>query len=245
VRPLACLLAVVLSGCGGTSPFRGFPESQVAVAESRAEPVDGCAALTGRLVIEVQDVLVREYPHYGAIPKGHGVRPLLVVTLEAPDFGPPHREAAVLIGPQGFQPGESVDFFAGRRIVDRPARHLLHRSLELRLFKNDSTAPPEWLEYLRKLTLAAPAGTLVGVNVPGAAIADAAWLFAQLDPDDLILVWKVDLDPVLSALGPVRERRALRLRGITPRPVGGGAAPAPATAELRLLAFEEPEPGCG
>jgi hypothetical protein len=223
---------------------RGFPEREVAVAVTTAEALESCVARTGRLVIEVEEVLVREYPNFGTVPKGHGVRPLLVVTLAAPGSSPAQAEAAVLLGPPGYQPGESVGFFAGRRIVDRPLRHLAHRRGDLRLLENDSTAPPEWVVYLQKITLAAPVGTLVGVNVPGAAIAEAAWLFARLDPDDLILLWTLDLDPLMAELGPVKERRALRLRGVTPRRVGAESASAAPTAEIRLLVYLEPEPGC-
>ncbi len=235
---------LALVACGANSSARGFPEREVAVSTTHAEPVESCAVRTGRLVIEVEDVLVRDYPNFGALPKGRGVRPLLVLTVGVPSESPAQAEAAVLIGPPGYQPGESVRFFVGRRIVDRPVRHLVHRRLDLRLLENDSTAPPEWVEYLRKVTLAAPVGTLVGVNVPGAAIAEAAWLFAQLDPDDLILLWTLDLDSLVAALGPGNERRALRLGGVTPRRVGGGPASAPPTAEIRLLAYQEPEPGC-
>src|SRR5512143_3452145 len=109
--------------------MRGFPEGEVAVAAPRAEPLGSCAARTGRLVIEVEEVLVREYPAFGTVPKGHGVRPLLVVTLGTPGSNPAQAEAAVLLGPPGYQPGESVGFFVGRRIVDRPLRHLAHRRL--------------------------------------------------------------------------------------------------------------------
>jgi hypothetical protein len=194
--------------------------------------------------VEIESVLVREYPNFGSVPKAFGQRPLLVVTLESPSNNPVEAEAVVLIAPSGYQPGDLVEYFRGRRILERPARYLGHRRLVLRLLENDSTSPPEWVKLVNQMSRVAPAGALVGVNVPGAVISDGAWLIAQLDPDDLIMLYGIEIDPVVAGLGSIEERRALHLHGVTPRQVSGATNANSPVAELRLLVYLEPEPGC-
>jgi hypothetical protein len=239
------LIAALLAGaCGGSNSLRGFQESEVTATHAKPEALEGCQARSGRLVIEVEAVLVREYPNFGTVPKGHGQRPFLIVTLESPSANRAGAEAAVLMAPAGSQPGEFVEYFRGRRILERPFRYLAHRRLTVRLLENDSTSPPEWVEHVQKLKTVSPAGALVGLNVPGAVIGDGAWLLAQLDPDDLIMLYGLDLDPVITDLGAIADRRALRLKGVTPRRIDGAKGSADPVAEIGLLAYLEPEPGC-
>jgi hypothetical protein len=114
----------------------------------------------------------------------------------------------------------------------------------VRLLENDSTSPPEWVETVQQIKTVASAGALVGINVPGAVISDGALLLAQLDPDDLILHYSLDLAPVVDSLGALEDRRALRLKGVTPRQVRGTQNTTNPVAEIQLLAYFEPEPGC-
>jgi len=245
VRALTLLISVLLvNACGGTSSLRGFPESEVMATHVKPELLPSCQARTGRLVVEVEGVLVREYPNFGAVPKGHGQRPFLIVTLESPSSNPVSSEAAVIMAPAGYQPGESIEYFRGRRILERPWRYLEHRRLSVRLLENDSTSPPEWVETVQQIKTVASAGALVGINVPGAVISDGALLLAQLDPDDLILHYSLDLAPVVDSLGALEDRRALRLKGVTPRQVRGTQNTTNPVAEIQLLAYFEPEPGC-
>jgi hypothetical protein len=236
--------AFLAAACGGNNSLRGFPESEVTSPHAKPEVLEGCQARSGRLVIEVESVLVREYPNFGTVPKGHGQRPFLIVTLESPTANRAGAEAAVLMAPAGYQPGEYIEYFSGRRILERPFRYLAHRRLTVRLLENDSTSPPEWVEHVQKLKTVSPAGALVGLNVPGAAIADGAWLLAQLDPDDLIMLYGLDLEPVMTDLGAVSDRRALRLKAATPRRINAAKGSANPVAEMGLLAYLEPEPGC-
>ena len=240
----AYALVVLVTACSGNNALRGFPESEVTATHAAPALVQSCQARDGRLEVEIEDVFVREYPNFGSVPKGHGQSPLLVVTLESPSANPVTAEAAVLTAPAGYQPGESVEYFRGRRILERPRRHLGNRRLTVRLMENDSTSPPEWVRAVNQIKIIAPAGALVGVNVPGAVISDGAWLIAQLDPDDLIMLYALDLDPLGAALGSIEEHRALRLKGVTPRQVAGSTARSSPVAEIQLLAFLEPEPGC-
>jgi hypothetical protein len=245
VRIAAILTCVGLTtACGSNNSLRGFPESDVTANHANPEQVPSCQARNGRLVVEIEGILVREYPNFGAVPKGHGQRPLLVITVESATANPVGAEAAVLMAPAGYQPGESIEYFRGRRILEQPFRYLTHRRLTVRLLENDSTSPPEWVKDISQIKLIAPAGALVGVNVPGALISDGAWLIAQLDPDDLIMVYGLDLDPLVASLGSNEERRALRLKGVTPRQAAGTTGKTGPVAEIQVLAYLEPEPGC-
>jgi hypothetical protein len=235
--------ASTLLGCGSNNPFIGFAESAVTVKTMKVERLDSCQVRNGRLVIELESLLIREYPHFGTQPKGEGQRPLLAMTLDAPGAEPASAESAVLVGPPGYQPGQQIQFFRGRRVLDRPLRNLQHYQLTLRVMENDSTVKPEWLRVVDETKAIASAGALVGVNVPGAVIADTAWFLTQLDPDDLILLFGVELDAVTKHLGSLGDHRTLRLSGVTPRGLDGDTTKPP-TAELTLLAFLEPEAEC-
>jgi len=244
VRTLWFYLAVLATACGGNNSLRGFPEPDVTATHKAPELLQSCQVRSGRLVVEIESVLVREYPNFGTVPKYHGQRPLLVVTLESPTPNPVNAEAAVVMAPAGYQPGEVVEFFRGRRILDRPWRHITGRRLTVRVMENDSSSPPEWVRIVNQVSAIAPAGALVGVSVPGAVISDGAWLIAQLDPDDLIMLYRLELDSTFSALGTLEEHRALRLNAVTPRQVAGSKGGQSPVAEVQLLAHLEPEPGC-
>ncbi len=69
-------------------------------------------------------------------------------------------------------------------------------------------------------------------------------LVRSLDRDELILLWTVELDELIDRLGAPGTRRALRYRLATPRLVGEGSDHGRPAAELDLVAWIEPEPGC-
>ena len=59
---VAGTVAMLVAGgaCGGPTRMGGFPEPE-ARASLKVDVVDGCAVRTGRLVIETEAILVREY----------------------------------------------------------------------------------------------------------------------------------------------------------------------------------------
>ncbi len=240
--PLAMFAALAL-GCSGGNPWRGFPEATVTVRNSTVEELGPCAMRDGHLVVEIEEVLVREYPSFTRDPLAKGVRPLLTATLAAPGAEPGAAESAVLVAPPGYEAGQTIEFFRGRRVLDRPLRSLEHYELTLRVLKNDSTAKPEWLEMIDRAKVVGSAGSLLGLNNPGATISDTAWFLTQLDPDDLLLLFQLELDPLVARLQPLSARRTVRVLGVTPRGVEEDPKQPP-TAELRVLAYLEPEPGC-
>jgi len=76
----AYALVLLVTACSGNNTLRGFPESEVTATHATPALVQSCQARDGRLVVEIEDVFVREYPNFGAVPKGHGQSPLQGVT---------------------------------------------------------------------------------------------------------------------------------------------------------------------
>ena len=117
--------------------------------------------------------------------------------------------------------------------------------LELRLAENDRTLAPEWARYAHQLVGgAAGAAGAAGLPVPpGGLVDELVNQLARLDRDDLILIWRADvaeLAPALSAAPP----RLLRLSLATTRRASAGSDKDAPAAELDLLLYREPEPGC-
>ncbi|HEY8925383.1 MAG TPA: hypothetical protein VIU64_13445 [Polyangia bacterium] len=247
-------------GCGGPTRMGGFPEHE-ARASMTAEAVDGCAVRTGRLIIETETILVREYPHYGAAPGRRLEEPMLVTLLAAPGAGgagggaaPPKDDArggelAIHGAPAAFEPGRRVVTLERLRLLDRPLGALVGRRFTVRLAENDRTKAPRWAEVGTTATKTTAAASVVGLPSPAGALAEALEILRQLDRDDLILLADVELDRVAAQLAlpagdaPTRQRAA-RLRFATARRVALGPGAGQPSAEMTLLAYREAETGC-
>ena len=219
----------------------GFSERD-ARARVAEEPLDACSVRAGRLVLEVESALVREYPHKRVAEALHERKqPLLLLWVRQPGGGPGATVITPLAAPEEYRAGDPIRFFEGRRLLDQPLRTMAGRRLEVRLAENNRTAEPKWHELATEIghgAIGAAGG--VGLPAPPVGVFDAALqLLQQLDRDDLILLWAADADDIMRAVGPLTEHRALRYRLVTAREIQGAPS-----AELALLAYLEPEPGC-
>jgi hypothetical protein len=111
------------------------------------------------------------------------------------------------------------------------------RALDIRLAENDRTVEPEWQRVANEIGTGLGSLVLTGPSRTG--FERALGLLSRLDRDDLILLWSIEVDGVLSALGSVAERRAVRYRLATARRVGTEPS-----AEMSVLFYLEPESGC-
>jgi len=244
----AAVLLVAVTGCAeSAAPVRmgGFPEPEARAKVAPVEEADVCAVRTGRLVVEVERALVREYPHHGSAPDGRAQQPLIVSVL-APD-GEERAglaEVAAAVAPSAYHAGERVSAFDGRRLVDRPLRAVRGRVLTVRLAENDRTSGPRWATLSESLSGVVGVAALGGLPAPpGSVVCEAIELLRELDRDDLILLWRIPLDE-LAARVTAAPTRALRLRTVTTRVVAGGPEQGRPAAELDLIVLREPEPGC-
>jgi len=246
----AAAAALVLGAPGCATPsaaprMGGFTDDE-ARAPAQVEPIDPCGFRTGRLVLEVEQALVREYPHYGATPGHRSEEPMLLTVLGLPDpsgTAPHDAEVAVHMAAAAYRPGDRIHALEGQRLLDRPLRTLRGRRLTVRLAENDRTSVPRWARVSE--TAAATGGgavSVVGLPTPGGALVQALELVRQIDRDDLLLLAEVDLDAVAASLGPSSGAQRLRFR--TSRLVLSGATTGQPVAELALIAYREPEPGC-
>lgn len=261
-KKLALLLAAATvaigAACGGPTRMGGFPEHE-ARASMTTEAVDGCTVRTGRLIIETETILVREYPHYGAAAGRRLEEPMLVTMLAAPGPGSGGAslkddarggELDIHGAPAAFEPGQRVVTLERLRLLDRPLGALVGRRFTVRLAENDRTKAPRWAEVgttATKTTAAAPA---VGIPSPAGVLAEALEVLRQLDKDDLILLADVELDRVAAELASspagkaATGQPAARLRFSTARRVPLGPGAGQPSAEMTLLAHREPETGC-
>jgi hypothetical protein len=243
---LAVVCAVaLLAGCASQSagPRMGGFSDDDARAPARAEPVDPCSFRTGRLVIEVEEALVREYPHYG-VTGSRSEEPMLLTVLApgAPDAAARAAEVAVQIAPAAYRPGDRILALEGRRLLDKPLRTLRGRRLTVRLAENDRSSAPHWAGLTEDAS-SAGGGALSAVGVPGGgALTEALELIRKLDRDDLVLLADVDVDALAATL--TATGGAQRLRFQTNRRTVAGAEAGRPVAELALLAYREPESGC-
>ena len=78
-----CFLALLLAcfACGGPERMSGFSEHDARALARIESPADGCAWRNGRLVVEVQRVVVREYPHMFSHAVQLPKQPLLLLWL--------------------------------------------------------------------------------------------------------------------------------------------------------------------
>ena len=260
----AVAMAIAAVACGGPTRMGGFPEHD-ARASMTAEAVDGCTVRTGRLIIETETILVREYPHYGAAPGRRFEEPMLVTLLAAPAPAPgtggtggagprPEDDArggelAIHGAPAAFEPGQRVVTLERLRLLDRPLGALVGRRFTVRLAENDRTKAPRWAEVGTTATKTTAAASVVGIPSPAGVLAEALEVLRQLDKDDLILLADVELDQVAASLAlPAPEatprQRAARLHFSTARRVPLGPGAGQPSAEMTLLAYRQAEPGC-
>ena len=219
----------------------GFSERD-ARARVAEEPIDGCSVRSGRLVLEVESALVREYPHARMADALHERKqPLLLLWVRQAGGGPGATVITPLAAPEEYRAGDPIRFFEGRRLLDQPLRMVAGRRLEVRLAENNRTAEPKWHELSGQIghgVLGAAGGA--GLPAPPVGVFDAAIdLLQKVDRDDLILFWAANADDVVRAVGPLGEHRAVRYKLITSREMQGAPS-----AQLQLLAYLEPEPGC-
>src|SRR5262249_17202768 len=126
----------------------GFPLKD-ARAQVQTQPADDpCAIRSGRLVLEVAQAIVREYPHTELARLKRAKQPMLLlwVTGARQPGRPPEVDLTHVSAPEDYRPGDRIHFFEGLRLLDRPLRTLHGRGLELRLAENDRTSAPQWVQ---------------------------------------------------------------------------------------------------
>ncbi|HET6146823.1 MAG TPA: hypothetical protein VFH68_04780 [Polyangia bacterium] len=243
---VALAAGAVVAGCAGPTSMGGFSERDARVTSAAAAPVDACSVRTGLLVVEVERVVVNEYPHHDPT-SAHAQQPLLVRSIFAE--GQPESEGDVQawVSPLRYRVGQEIGSFAAVRVLERPLRALAGKRIVLRLAENDRTNPAGWNHVAQAAGGAAGASGAVGFGVPSALVQEGVHLLAKLDRDDLILLWQIDAGSLVSALGRdagpggASGAHALRFALGTPRRAPDGMAPA---AMVDVLVFRQPEPGC-
>jgi hypothetical protein len=206
--------------------------------------LERCAVQSGRLVLEVQRVLVREYPNTAVARLKNDKQPMLLMRVsgDRQPGRPPEVDLTPLLAPEDYAPGDPVRFFEGRRLLERPLRALSGRRLELRLAENDRTEAPKWVAYAHMVTGGAAAGGAIGIPTAPSGAADALIdVLRKVDKDDLVLFWSGEADAIARE---VAGGRALQLKLATTRlvTIQGAALP---SAELDVVFYVEPEAGCG
>jgi hypothetical protein len=213
----------------------GFSEAD-ARAKASVEALDSCQLRRGSLVLEVERALVREYP-VGA-DQDDRKQPLLLLWVGKGNGVPGADVITPRAAPEEYRPGDPIAAFEGVRLLERPLRLVTGHHLDLRLAENDQTVETEWHRVASQVGhgVASTAGFSA---VDKTALDLALKLLAKLDEDDLILRWSMPADTLIRELGALTDSRALRYRLSTTRKGPSGPA-----AELTLLFYLEPEPGC-
>ena len=225
----------------------GFSDREAHVTPVAPTALDACSVRTGQLVIEVEKVVVNEYPHHDAASP-HEEQPLLVRSIFADGQAEKDGDVQAWVSPFRYRPGQEVTAFAAMRLVERPLRALAGKKFVIRLAENDRTSPARWNQVAGAAGGAAGAGSALGVPVvPSALVEEGVHLLASVDRDDLILLWSIDAASLIEALaqevvpGAAPAARALRFSLATPRRAPDGKAPA---ATVDIVVFRQPEPGC-
>lgn len=224
--------------------MNGFSPQEARAVLSGPQPVVACDLRKGRLVLEIERALVREYPRSSKDVISRKKQPLLLLWVTHPAGGSGAVALTPLVAPEEYRAGEVIRWFEGKRLLEQPARLLTDRVLELRLAENNRTAEPEWRKIAGQLGsgVSSAAGE-VGVTMPPAGVVDMGLnLLQQLDRDDLILRWTIPTGDVQKALGEPSQGRLLRYRLATSKVTPED--PTAPSAELDLLFYWEPEPGC-
>lgn len=238
-------LPLLLAACGGNSAqMGGFTEVEAKAKVMESTTLERCAVQSGRLVLEVQRVLVREYPNTAVARLKNDKQPMLLMRVsgDRQPGRPPEVDLTPLLAPEDYAPGDPVRFFEGRRLLERPLRALSGRRLELRLAENDRTEAPKWVAYAHMVTGGAAAGGAIGIPTAPSGAADALIdVLRKVDKDDLVLFWSGEADAIARE---VAGGRALQLKLATTRlvTIQGAALP---SAELDVVFYVEPEAGCG
>jgi len=248
MRFVASLIPVVLLlACGGPTRMGGFHEPEARALVSIEAPADACALRSGRLIVEVQRVLVREYPHV-VLPSAESAKqPMLLLWLrgERQVGRPPEVELVTVAAPESYHDGDRVRVLEGRRLLDRAVRTLGDRTLEFRLAENDRTLQPRWAEVSHLILDGGGVGaSTLGWSAPIGGLSKLLDLLRQIDKDDQILVWSTSIGDLLARVGtaPRLVHVGLRTTRTIVDKVSGVAVP---SAEVDLLVYVEPEPGCG
>jgi hypothetical protein len=222
-------------------------DARVTSATATATDVDVCTVRTGLLVMEVERVVVNEYPHHDPT-SAHAQQPLFVRSITSDTQAESEGDVQAWVSPLRYRAGQAVGAFEALRVVERPLRAISGKRIVLRLAENDRTSAASWNRAADVAGGAAGAGAVLGVPVLPSAIAqEGVRLLAKLDRDDLILLWSIDADALVKGLGGPDTRgsasgaKALRFALGTPRRTPDGKAPA-ATADI--VVFRQPEPGC-
>jgi|GEM_PF-2755151 len=225
--------------------MNGFPEREALARPAAASSVDACQLRRGRLVLEIERALVREYPKSTRDLVAEKKQPMLLLWVSHPAGGPGAVALTPLPAPEEYSAGAEIRWFEGKRLLDQPARLARGRRLDLRLAENNRTFEPEWRKMAGQIGHGvSDAAGEVGVSTPPPGVLDLALdQLRRIDRDDLILRWTIDADEVIAALGEPPLKKALRYHLATTRPAASD--PAQPAAELDLLFFWEPEPGCG
>jgi hypothetical protein len=191
--------------------------------------LDAQATCEGQLVVEVDRLLVRQYPRPTIEMR---YLPLVFGVVSLPG-GPDEGDVTVVAGPQVYRDGERVRVLEGRTLLDRPVRRLHGLRFEVRLAENHTTVRPEWLTYAGMASDAAKA-------LPGPTsdvISLGALVVHKLEHDDIMLTWAPDLQELI---GYARQGGKLRYRLLTPALAPDGSP----AAELELLVHLDRDPAC-
>jgi hypothetical protein len=222
-------------------------DARVTSATATATDVDVCTVRTGLLVMEVERVVVNEYPHHDPTSP-HAQQPLLVRSITSDKQAESEGDVQAWVSPLRYRAGETVASFEALRVVERPMRAIRAKRFVLRLAENDRTSAASWNRAADVAGGAAGAGGVLGVPMLPSEIAqEGVRLLAKLDRDDLILLWSIDADTLVKGFGgadvqgSASRAKALRFALATPRRAPDGKSPA-ATADV--VVFRQPEPGC-
>jgi hypothetical protein len=156
---------------------------------------------------------------------------------------PPEVELTVMGAPEDFVDGDRVRILEGKRLLEKPLRTLEDRTLEFRLAENDRTLMPQWAEvgHLVAKGVSGGAGAM-GFSVPVEVVDTLLELLRKIDLDDQILVWSTSMSELADQCqGPARLARVELRTPRTTKTESGAILP---SAEVDLLAYIEPEPGC-
>jgi hypothetical protein len=222
---LALLIALVAAACANAPPKADAKPAPVALVE-RLAPLAHDALCEGRLIVEVDRVLVRKYPRPALAPSFRYL-PLVVGVLSMPG-GPDEGDVTVIGTQQVYSAGDRVRMLEGRTVLDRPVHRLHGLRFELRLANNQTTVTPDWVSY------AQAAHGLPGASVP---IDIGTQIVRRLERDDVMLSWNPPLDDLIRE---ARRAGELRFRLRTPESLPDGRA----AAELDLLVHHEQDPIC-
>lgn len=256
---LLTLMTIALAACGGPTRMGGFDEKDARVVQPvPSEPIpDACALRSGRLVVEIERVVINEFPNRD--DRLHRrEQPLLVRSLAFTEHLDEERDLQSWVTPRKYQSGERVDGFEGLRVLDLPLRRTTGRSLIVRLAENDRTFPTEWVTRTTQATSAVGGAAAIGIAAPPAAVLkEGVQLFARMDRDDRILSWTVSLEDLVrdttpasapeAADSPGRPAPAARRYQLatTRHVVDSAGTPGAPSAQVTVVAYREPELGCG